>query len=142
MKTKNVILIAVFTVFLNLKGNAQEGYENRYFFAYIPAINQENKTAYFSDLIYYTNQYDCGQDYDFEAKVRKAFSNYLSAHYNDIFPYGTQNVWIEAYKENSTSTFLKSTQEAYDRMNTLKSEILGYSEQHEVILTSFSYSCE
>jgi hypothetical protein len=142
MKTKNVILIAVFSVVLNLKGNAQEVYENRYFFAYVPAVYQENKTAYFSDLIYFTNPYDCGQDYDFEAKVRKAFSNYLSANYNDIFPYGTQNVWIAAYKENSTSTYLKSTQEAYDRMNALKSKILSDSEQNEVILTNFSYSCE
>ena len=147
MKTKNVILIALFTVFINLKGNAQEVYENRYFIVYVPATFQENYTAYVSDLIYYSNYNECGRDYDFEGDVKDAFSNYLSANYNDIFPYGTQDIMVVKYIEHSTSTYLKSTQQGYDRINALKAEILDYNRgysgiKHAVILTNFSYSCE
>ena len=130
-----LIVAATFTA----KAQDKE-YENRYFYLYVPGTYQDNKTAYISDAIYYTTYNQCGVDYDFVAKARAAFSAYLKVNYNAVFPSGTQNFILVKYKEHSTSTYLKSRQDANVRLNELKDEIID--ENYKVNQTNFSYSCD
>lgn len=151
MKTKiqfkRIFVFAVFIVLFSFKGYTQDKiYENRYLFLYVPAVYHDH-IAFFSDPIFYSNYSECGADYTLKDKAEKAYSNYLSTNYPYYFPNGTQNIRVCEYVEFSTSQYLKTKEEAYDRMNALKEEILsndhGYSGlKDEVYFTNFTYSCE
>lgn len=114
--------------------------ENTYYIFYVPAVYTKNNTAYISEPCYYTNYNKCRNGYDFTSEARRLFSTYLKANYNDIFPNGTQNMITIQFKQHSTTVYLKSKKDAYDRITALKAEIL--SKNSKIILTNFMHNCD
>ncbi len=120
-------------------------YENRYIILYVPAVYQKNHTAFISQPLYYTTVDKCRNDYDFVAKAKRAFSDYLKVNYSDEFPYGTQNFLEIKYEEHSSSEYLKTKQQTETRLNALKAKIVGTSNntgKDKFIQTNFSYGCD
>ncbi len=148
--TKNVpraLFLITFLLILSSFNNKavcqSKEYEEVYFYIYISGTWTENKTSYVSEPIYYTGYEECNDmpGYEFQNKAKAAFAVYLKANYYSVFKYAsTNNMQIIQYANNSTSRYLKTRQEASDRLNALKAEELD--KDYEVAMTLFNYSCE
>lgn len=123
------------------KSFAQENnYENVYMYFYVSGVWTDNKTSFISYPIYYSTFEECGNKLEFERKAKEAFNNYLKANYNDIFKYGSSHTQLLEYQRFSSSSYLKSKQQASDRLNTWKTEQLD--DNYKITETIFTYSCE
>ena len=131
----------LFLMFVPKTSFAQaKDFENRYFYLYVSGTFTDNNTTYISDAIYYTTYEACAEGYQFQKKAKEAFSNYLKVNYNDVFRYGAgNNIQVVEYKQFSTSNFLKTRQEAYDRLTAFKAEQLDNN--YKTLQTNFVYSC-
>jgi|GEM_PF-3579170 hypothetical protein len=139
-KTVSFAVILFTLLAISTKSYAQaKDYENRYFYLYVSGKFQENKTAYISDAIFYSNYKECGDIFKFQANAKYEFSNYLTSKYNSIFPKGSYYIMIGEYIEK-TSNYLKTKEDVSNRINVLKKSELN--DNFNSVQTSFVYKCQ
>ncbi|MGV8946387.1 MAG: hypothetical protein ACOH1N_08165 [Lutibacter sp.] len=121
----------------NNKATKTEGLDYYFFLEYTPGSSSDySKTRYISSFIYYASYDECGNDYDFIPKAQRAFENYIKANYNESYIRHTMTY----FKKLNTTDKIKTLQQGRDVLNKYLAD--HKRDGHNVIQTSFSYSCE
>lgn len=150
MKTKSHFLMKIITItlgaFLLLTTTAfvdkdkeiiTEGLDYYFFLEYTPGSTSDySKTRYISSFIYYSGYDDCGNDYDFTPKAKRAFENHIKANYGESYVQHTRTHNQKLYSTDK----IKSTQQAREVLDKYLADQKGKG--NDVVQTTFSYSCE
>ncbi|MFA5298252.1 MAG: hypothetical protein WC389_08615 [Lutibacter sp.] len=150
MKTKTNILkkAITFSVVLLLFVSSSSFTDNKkeiniqkfdyyFFLEYTPGSTSDySKTRYISGFIYYAGYDECGYDYDFIPKAKRAFENHIKANYDESY---VSHTMTHSQKMYSTDK-IKTNQQAREVLDKYLAD--KKKEGKTVIQTSFSYSCE
>ncbi len=108
-----------------------------FFLEYTPGSTSDySKTRYISSFIYYPGYDDCGYDYDFTPKAKRAFENHIKAKYDESYVRHTGTYNQKLYSTDK----IKSTQQAREVLDKYLAE--QNDKGNDVVQTTFSYSCE
>lgn len=118
--------------------------EGTYFFLAVSGVYQKNNVAYVSDIMYYSGYENCSNQKKevFHREAKTAFNNYLKAHYNDKFPYGSSDITVHEFRGTiaKTGDYMFTRQQAGTRMNSWAGEEKSHG--YEVLYTKFGFACE
>lgn len=134
-----VLLMVSSTAFTDNKETVNaEKFDYYFFLEYTPGSTSDySKTRYISSFIYYAGYDECGNDYDFIPKAKKAFANYIKANYDESNVTHTQTY---DNKLHSSSEKIKTNQQGREVLDNYLAD--QKSDGRNVIQTTFSYYCE
>lgn len=138
MKTKPLFYLLLMLVLPCLSFKSKPLDDGYYAFIVVNGVWKDG-TGYTSKIIHFPGYNNCSRyrDIDFFAEAKRAFSDYLKAHYNNAFPYGENNNFQIIYnKLHSTSTMLTTYKQAEQRMTEWAAE------QKDKVYTNFGFSCQ
>lgn len=143
MLTAVVVTLLLSSAFITkeTETNLEEG---TYFFVAVSGVWQKNNVAYVSKIIYYSGYENCSNQKKevFHREAKIAFNNYLKAHYNNEFSYGSNNIAVHQFKRSAGKLGdpIFTQIQAASEMNSWAGD--EESDGHKVLYTEFGFSCE